>query len=518
MNDLIPITVCTQVYNSKYYLEKCISSVLNQSYTNFEYIIIDNGCTDGSQNILKKYAEKDSRIKLIRFEENKPGGRWISIAVKEGKGKYLANIDSDDWWELDYLQRMVHFLETNHLDLAVTGTWAYYEASRTSQIMRKLERPVMFTQRQFAQVYPQFWTFPSTLWASLMKIDVFKEADLDTILKGMYSYGLDTMCMLKVIEQCRKIGIDSSALQHYRIHSQGVSYQYEYKRFDSNIAYYEQIKSFLEKNQAFDSSKQEWLKRVHLSAINFTLSVLKNSKLSETEKLEECSRIISHPLTSIALTNHCDEREKWFANISGILQMAFSRKEQVDISSLKNALKILCPKCCNILQPENLTLFAKDAVLCEALLRDNYNKLYSLIMGMISQKKYSRQYDLGKMLHALLSPKSPLHKIEDTRFFREYEEECNLINSKKYLECLEKMTDNLLKTDKLYAKESYLDVYLILAALENHVPAFVFGKICLAGYYLLENRKEDCRTVLTELDEMGVESAEIEQLHKKLEI
>ena len=62
------ITIYTQVYNTKPFLERCLSSVVNQTFGNFDYILIDNGCTDGSSEILRQYAKKDQRIKLIRME------------------------------------------------------------------------------------------------------------------------------------------------------------------------------------------------------------------------------------------------------------------------------------------------------------------------------------------------------------------------------------------------------------------------------------------------------------------
>lgn len=63
------IIVYTRAYNTKPYLRQCIESVLNQTYSNFIYIIVDNGCTDGSSEIIEEYAGKDDRIRRIRFEK-----------------------------------------------------------------------------------------------------------------------------------------------------------------------------------------------------------------------------------------------------------------------------------------------------------------------------------------------------------------------------------------------------------------------------------------------------------------
>ena len=113
------ITIYTQAYNTKSYLDQCVSSVLSQTYTDFEYLLLDNGCTDGSSEILEQYAKRDQRIHLIKFEKNQRGQR-LTLTNQYATGEYYAVLDSDDWWELDYLERLIGFLECNSLDLAVT--------------------------------------------------------------------------------------------------------------------------------------------------------------------------------------------------------------------------------------------------------------------------------------------------------------------------------------------------------------------------------------------------------------
>lgn len=171
------ISVYTQVYNTKESdLRQCIESVLAQSYTNFEYIILDNGSTDGSAEVLQEYAQRDYRIKLTRLELNCPSWRFSDVQ-NQVAGAYFTCLDSDDWWEPSYLERMLEFLLKNHLDLALTGTIMYFEASGQHKIMRKLDQPVVLTQTQFAQQYQNYWVFPSTLWACLLPMGIIEQTD-----------------------------------------------------------------------------------------------------------------------------------------------------------------------------------------------------------------------------------------------------------------------------------------------------------------------------------------------------
>ncbi len=505
------VTIYTRVYNTEPFLPKCLESVINQTYKSFQHVIIDNGCTDGCTEILQRYEKNHPWVKLIRFEKNQrfiDNTKWIDTP-------YISVLDSDDWWEPDFLERLVSFLQENDLDLAVTGTIQYLQEQGVSQIMRKLEQPVILTQRQFAQNYPPLWTFPSTRWASIQKTSIYK----DTVFTGPLNlaYGGDTVSMLQYIKQCSRIGIDHSALYHYRIRPKSVSYQYNPRRFDANIAYYEQIKDFLELHHTLDYEKQEWLKRVHLSSMGATLRLLKDAKVTENEKIAECARIAGHPLTAFALTNNCEERVAWYALMWEIVLGAMAGGALTDGESLRQTLKTLSPHCYNGVTPENGGVFARDPSLCEALRQDDADRLCQLVLELIAQKLYTRQYDLGRLLCGLLPAGSPLLGILDARFYQKYARPCALILQRERLAALEELTGLLLEDKKLYDGERLLNLYLSLAALEEQVPAFLFGKLRLAKLLLSQGQKDRSRAIADELAEMGLDNEDMAALRRELE-
>lgn len=240
------VTVYTQVYNAERYVKQCIRSVLNQTFTDFEYIVVDSASTDGSSEILDALAKGDPRIRLIRLQENQPYAQF-NITEQYATGKYYASIDHDDWWEPNYIERLLAFIEDFNLDLAMTGTVSYFEATHAHSVLRKVDVPLVFTLHEFAQRYPQFWAFPSTRWASLMPLSLFLKLR-EAYGRGEESrldYGGDTVFMLDCLNNCRRIGIDNSALYHYRIHKASQTFQYNVRRFDANIICYQNIFDFL---------------------------------------------------------------------------------------------------------------------------------------------------------------------------------------------------------------------------------------------------------------------------------
>ena len=114
------VSVIMPVYNGDQFLDRSIKSVLNQTFNNFEYIIINDGSTDDSQKIIESY--KDSRIKLINYSKN----MGISFALNNGlnvaEGNYIARQDQDDVSFPDRFMLQIEFLENNNnIDLVDTN-------------------------------------------------------------------------------------------------------------------------------------------------------------------------------------------------------------------------------------------------------------------------------------------------------------------------------------------------------------------------------------------------------------
>jgi len=114
------VSIVTPSYNCEKYIASTIESVLNQTYSNFEMIIVDDISTDKTTDIIKKYQKKDKRIKLIVLD--KKGGASIARnrAIKEAKGKYIAFLDSDDMWYEEKLEKQITWMENNSINFSYT--------------------------------------------------------------------------------------------------------------------------------------------------------------------------------------------------------------------------------------------------------------------------------------------------------------------------------------------------------------------------------------------------------------
>ena len=111
------VSVIIPVFNTEKYLRKCLDSVCIQTLSDIEIICVDDCSTDNSLNILKEYASKDNRIKLIEFKENKGAAVARNTGIIEAKGEYIGFIDSDDYIDQNFYENLYKKVEIRHSDI-----------------------------------------------------------------------------------------------------------------------------------------------------------------------------------------------------------------------------------------------------------------------------------------------------------------------------------------------------------------------------------------------------------------
>ncbi len=130
-------SIVMSVYNGKEYIDQCIQSILDQNFTDFECIIIDDASTDNSLDLLQKYTDK--RIKIVKNEKNLGLPCSLNKGIKRAIGKYIARIDIDDWWDHSKLREQYNFLQENP-EYGVVGTNGW-QVNEKGKIEKKIIRP-----------------------------------------------------------------------------------------------------------------------------------------------------------------------------------------------------------------------------------------------------------------------------------------------------------------------------------------------------------------------------------------
>ena len=118
------VTVVMPVYNGEQYLAEAIESILNQTFTDFEFLIVDDGSQDSSAAIIRDYANRDERIRVIQHERNQGQASARNSGIAAAAGRFIAAMDSDDISLPQRLEKQVNFLQS-HPDIGVVGTFLH---------------------------------------------------------------------------------------------------------------------------------------------------------------------------------------------------------------------------------------------------------------------------------------------------------------------------------------------------------------------------------------------------------
>ena len=178
------ITVIVPVYNVENYLEKCLDSLINQTYKNLEIIVINDGSTDNSGEICQEYAQKDNRIIYVE-QENGGQSEARNMGLDRMTGSYVTFVDSDDWVELDYVENLYKKITEYQADIAVGNYYSFNEAEGMYYFH-------IFGDSCYEKVYDNVSIFENlyesqemksfaliSVWGKLYKADLFKHLRFD---------------------------------------------------------------------------------------------------------------------------------------------------------------------------------------------------------------------------------------------------------------------------------------------------------------------------------------------------
>lgn len=118
MDNRCLISIVVPIYNVEKYLEQCLDSIVNQTYTNLEIILLNDGSKDSSGDICNRYAEKDSRVSVVH-KDNEGVSKTRNKGIELSHGDYVMFVDSDDWLDLDMCEQLMNAITLYNVDMAM---------------------------------------------------------------------------------------------------------------------------------------------------------------------------------------------------------------------------------------------------------------------------------------------------------------------------------------------------------------------------------------------------------------
>jgi teichuronic acid biosynthesis glycosyltransferase TuaG len=138
------VSIITPVYNCEKLISETINCVLNQTYKNWEMLLVDDCSTDDSARIVKEFSKKDSRVKYIKLEKNSGAAVARNTALENSNGRFIAYLDSDDLWKSDKLEKQVDFMLKNNYAFTCTDYEKIDENGKSLNKVIKIPKKVNY--------------------------------------------------------------------------------------------------------------------------------------------------------------------------------------------------------------------------------------------------------------------------------------------------------------------------------------------------------------------------------------
>ena len=248
MNELISVVV--PVYNVEKYLDKCVESILGQTYKKIEIILVDDGSTDNSGIKCDEWSKKDDRISVIH-KENGGLSDARNVGMNVANGVYITFVDSDDFLDLEYLEKLYNFIVEEKADIGVCNPYYYYESSRIEKRYHIVGKKIVDDALSMTIRLLYQKQYDTSAWGKLYRTKLFKENKIYYPKGKLYE---DIATTYKVFLKANKIAFLNQELYYYRQRDDSIMRkEFNIKEMD----YIENTKMLLESVSSINKSIQK---------------------------------------------------------------------------------------------------------------------------------------------------------------------------------------------------------------------------------------------------------------------
>jgi glycosyltransferase involved in cell wall biosynthesis len=267
------VSIIIPVHNTEQYLRQCLNSIINQTFKNFEAIIINDCSSDSSYKIIEEFKQKDSRITVINSKKNFGLGFCRNEGLKTAKGKYIVFVDSDDWVKLDYIEILYNAIEKYNVDFVSAE---YINYNNITSVYSPNEREISFYKQY------NFYDFvidredikkqilldtPSIyLWSKIFKRDFLISNNIYFKIK----FFEDNLFTWEAIANAKSFLFIKDLIYYYRINRKGsFAYVHKNKFVLYNSTLFENLRNSLTQNKIYEKYIKEYFTYISIRTFDF---------------------------------------------------------------------------------------------------------------------------------------------------------------------------------------------------------------------------------------------------------
>lgn len=248
------VSVIVPVYNAEKVLARCVDSILNQSYKNLELILINDGSKDKSINIMREYEKLDTRVKIIN-NKNNGVSETRNIGVREASGEYIQFVDSDDFIELDMIEKTMEFVEKENVDLVMSGIFLDIEGNNGIETaIQTFERAKCNDKTLIAaNVLSRLnGTYINSPVNKLYKKSIITNNNI--IMDKNIDLGEDLIFNLEYLKFCNSVMFLEESYYHYCMQVEdNLTFKYRDDKLELMAILYSKCKEYFEESHLYES-------------------------------------------------------------------------------------------------------------------------------------------------------------------------------------------------------------------------------------------------------------------------
>lgn len=226
-------SVLVPVYNVEKYLEECLNSILNQTFTDFELVLVDDGSTDSCAAICDVYKNKYNQIKVIHQEN---AGLMLARrrGIKEATGEYFVFVDSDDFVKNNLLESLNKIIDENHPDMVIYNAVKYFSSGKTGKHKDLLFDNDRFFANDKKQIYDKLMNreMSNTMWTKAVNRRIV-DIENDYSCYGKINLGEDLIQILPLLTNANSIYYTTQILYYYRTNPFSITKQFKIDNYQS---------------------------------------------------------------------------------------------------------------------------------------------------------------------------------------------------------------------------------------------------------------------------------------------
>lgn len=310
--DRLKVSVVVPVYNVEPYLDRCVESIVNQTYKNLEIILVDDGSPDGCPALCDEWAKKDARIRVIH-KQNAGAGMARNTGIEQATGEYVFFFDADDYVDLTTVEKCVESAVENGSDVVLYGRCDAYESGEVTQITVSAPKLVFQENEVNTELLPGLfvyrWGIGVSACSRMHRLDLIKQHNKRFVSEREYM-SEDAYFTVEYFANVSVASIVPECFYYYYRRSGSFSRIYDSSRQALNDVFYREITKLVKQKQLPEVVLQHVTVRYHMYALGI-MKQLMASSWSNKEKRKELRKFFKNRVLRDSLTSktiHLDKK------------------------------------------------------------------------------------------------------------------------------------------------------------------------------------------------------------------